>query len=199
MAALDGDGSRCTIIGTQPRSFGRGLVTKMRGAEHERIEGDFKNCVRRMEHLTSEWMDPLSHDTFQKVMEGNEEMGTQLKNEKKSQRWHSMACGKNVSLCVHTDDDFTLGVVQVVGEEGEDGMDDAVLAHFCFPTLSRCIAMRSCDVLVFNAALDHCIGSRVDGSKSVQCVSFCMSHIVPGGKDNTVSVCDDIQIQILND
>ena len=108
-----------------------------------------------------------------------------LEKGRKSHNWCSVAFGRNVFLCLHRDEDFALGVVQVIGEEDGEGVSDEVLAYFCFPTLGRCIAMRSCDCVVFNADLDHCISSRVRGEKNMHCVSFYMNHLIPGGKDNS--------------
>ena len=126
----------------------------------------------------------MSHDTMKAVQECNDQIGLQLRGQKKSGLWCSIAFGRNVSLCLHRDDDFSLGLVQVFGEKGEEEGEEEILAYFCFPTLSVCVALRSGDTLVFNAALDHCVSSRVNGSKNIQCVSFYMNYQIPSGKDN---------------
>ena len=141
--------------------------------------------MRRMEWLTDGWLDPVSHDTFRVVREMNGNAGMNLEKGGKSKNWCSVAFGKNVSLCLHRDDDFTVGVVQVIGEENWEGVSEEVLAYFCFPNLRRCIAVRSCDCVVFNAGLDHCISSRVSGARNMHCVSFYMNHLIPSGKDNS--------------
>ena len=186
IVALDGQGSKCTILGTQVRLCGRGLTTNMRSIPRLEItkQKEFGRYVKKVEHLMQVWLDPVSHDTMKAVQESNDEIGLHLGRGQKSGLWCSIAFGRNVSLCLHTDDDFTLGLVQVFGEEGDEGAAEDILAYFCFPTLSLCVALRSGDTLVFNAALDHCVSSRVNGRKNMQCVSFYVNYQIPSGKDN---------------
>ena len=94
--------------------------------------------MKKVEHLMRAWLDPVSHDTMKAVQECNDQIGLQLRGQKKSGLWCSIAFGRNVSLCLHRDDDFSLGLVQVFGEKGEEEGEEEILAYFCFPTLSVC-------------------------------------------------------------
>ena len=186
IAVLDGKGSKHTIVGTQVKLFGRGLVTNVRGVEKhpKQKRKDFVKCMMKLEKLLKEWLGPVTVKTLKVVQESNDGIGMSLGGKKKGELHCSMALGKNVFLCLHTDDDVVLGVVQLIAEEGEDWVGDEVLAHFCFPTLGRCMAMRSGDTLIFDSQLPHCVSSRANGKRNMHCVSFYMNHQVPGGKDN---------------
>ena len=193
IAVMDGEGSKCNIVGTQVRLFGRGLVSNMTALEGKgkKIRMTFEKYIGTVERLMRRWLDPLSQDTMKAVKNSNEKTGMQLGRGRRSELWSSVAFGKNVSLCLHRDDDFSVGMVQVIGEEGEDGMEEGILAYFCFPTLSACVALRSGDTLVFNAHLDHCITSRVNGRKNLYCVSFYMNYQIPSSKDNRTGSKDE--------
>ena len=186
IAVLDGKGSKCTIVGTQVKLFGRGLVTNMRGVEKhpKQKRKDFVKCMDKLENLLKEWLGPVTLRTMKATQDSNDVIGMSLGGKKKSEVHCSMAVGRNVFLCVHTDDDAVLGVVQVIGEEGADWLGDEVLAHFCFPSLGRCTAMRSGDTLIFDSQLPHCVSSRVNGNGNMCCVSLHVNCLVPGGKDN---------------
>jgi mannose-6-phosphate isomerase class I len=77
----------------------------------------------------------------------HEEMSTRI--------YGAFACGINVYLNAHTDQDFTFGAVSIqMKQEYTNDMDTVV--YFCFPRLGLAVPLRPGDVLFFNPLEPHC-------------------------------------------
>ena len=104
-----------------------------------------------------------------------------------------VAFGKNVFLRAHSDEDFTFSVALVL-PKGLDwySVDDAPIAHFCYPTHGIAIPMRPGDLVPFNSRIPHCISSRSKLSNDIMCISLYLKTAVVGLNDNTIPL-DRIQ------
>ena len=72
-----------------------------------------------------------------------------------------LAFGCNVFLWCHTDEDFTMSIVQVfVNGKETYHIDNAVVVYFCFPTLGVAVPLRPDDYLMFNSLVPHWVSSR---------------------------------------
>jgi hypothetical protein len=73
----------------------------------------------------------------------------------------ALAFGSNVFLPCHTDDDFTMSMIQI-HLKGKDKYDvnDNVVVYFCFSTLGVAVPLRPGDFFIFNAIIPHCVSSR---------------------------------------
>lgn len=108
---------------------------------------------------------------------------SKTKRPKGSSVWPSLASGKNVYLPLHTDRDYFLSVTTVVSDHGIN--DDTVYNYFCFPTMGFAVALRNCDLLIFNPNVKHCLSSRAT-EKTVYGTSFYLKTLVVSGNDNSV-------------
>jgi hypothetical protein len=125
--------------------------------------------------------------------------------------WPTIAIAINVLMEMHCDNDYFIGAVGVLGENGfheeyhaEYSKDcpsgrielalplsnESILQYFCFPTAGVSVALRNGDVLLFNALLPHCISSRATKSENVICTSLYLKTALVGGNDNTRIVAD---------
>ena len=69
--------------------------------------------------------------------------------------------GTNVFLRCHTDEGFTMSIIQVfLKGRMKYHLDDHIVAYFCFPTLGVAVPLCPGDYLLFNALIPHCISSR---------------------------------------
>ena len=101
----------------------------------------------------------------------------------------AFAFGRNVFLRCHTDADFTMSMVQIhlKGKE-EYGVDDAVVAYFCFPTLGVAVPLRPGDFLLFNALIPHSVSSRCRQNDEIFCISMYLKTAVVGLNNNQIPV-----------
>ena len=101
----------------------------------------------------------------------------------------ALAFGCNVHLPCHTDDDFTMSMVQVhlKGKEKYDVNDDIVV-YFCFPTLGSVVPLRPGDFLLFNALIPHCVSSRCRQDDEIMVVSMYLKTSVVGMNNNQLPV-----------
>jgi hypothetical protein len=97
----------------------------------------------------------------------------------------AIACGRNVYLNVHTDDDYFWSATTIIqNDAGPLQEDSAILNYFCFPTKGISVALRHGDILLFNPTVPHCISSRCDETRDVFCISLYLKTAVVGGNDN---------------
>jgi len=100
-----------------------------------------------------------------------------------------IAFGRNVFLRCHTDEDFTMSIVQVFlsGKESYHN-DDAVVVYFCFPTLGVAVPLRPGDYLMFNALVPHCVSSRCNNRDQVIVLSMYLKTSIVGMNNNDLEV-----------
>ncbi len=101
----------------------------------------------------------------------------------------SMAIGCNVFLPCHTDQDFTMSIVQafLCGVKKYD-VDDSIVVYFCFPTLGVAILLRPGDYLIFNPLIPHCVSSRCNHTQDVLLVTMYLKTAVVGLNNNDIDI-----------
>jgi hypothetical protein len=99
----------------------------------------------------------------------------------------ALAFGSNIFLRCHTDEDFTMSVIQIY-LKGSDRytVSDEVVAFFCIPTKGIAVPMRPGDYVVFDATLPHCISSRCHSMDEIFTVAFYLKSRVVGMNDNSI-------------
>jgi hypothetical protein len=101
----------------------------------------------------------------------------------------ALAYGRNVFLPCHTDDDFTMSIVQVfLKGHLTCQVDDEIVTHFCFPTLGVVVPLRPGDFLMFNALIPHCISSRCKRSDDVVVLTMYLKTAVVGMNNNNLDL-----------
>ena len=98
--------------------------------------------------------------------------------------YSAIACGKNVYLPAHIDDDFSYSVVTILSNKESYKLDDDIAAYFCFPTLGIAVPLRPGDALIFNPREPHCVSSRCNSSDDIICISVYLKSSIVGGNDN---------------
>jgi hypothetical protein len=100
-----------------------------------------------------------------------------------------LAYGCNVFLPCHTDDDFTMSIVQIfLKNHTRCQMGDDIVTHFCFPTLGVAVPLRPGDFLMFNALIPHCISSRCKQSDHVIALTMYLKTAVVGMNNNDLDL-----------
>ena len=104
----------------------------------------------------------------------------------------ALAFGCNVFLQCHTDDDFTMSMIQVhlKGKDRYDVNDDIVV-YFCFPTLGCAVPLRPGDFLIFNALIPHCVSSRCRQEDDIMITSAYLKTSVVGMNNNKLPVTSE--------
>ena len=77
--------------------------------------------------------------------------------------------------------------IRLKGKE-EYGVDDAVVAYFCFPTLGVAVPLRPGDFLLFNALIPHSVSSRCRQNDEIFCISMYLKTAVVGLNNNQIPV-----------
>ena len=100
-----------------------------------------------------------------------------------------LAFGCNVFLRCHTDQDFTMSIVQIFvkGQETYQ-IDDKVIAYFCFPTLGVAVPLRPGDYLMFNSLVPHCVSSQCNNNDDVIVLSMYLKTSVVGMNNNNLEL-----------
>ena len=98
------------------------------------------------------------------------------------------ACGFNVSLESHVDDDFGLSTACIMKHDHVCADDDAVVVYFIFPNLGRAVPLRPGDVMVFNANEPHCLSTRCKKEDGIYCISFYLKSAAVGLHDNSLQL-----------
>ena len=100
-----------------------------------------------------------------------------------------LAFGCNVFLRCHTDQDFTMSIVQIFLKGTYTyRIDDDVVVYFCFPTLGVAVPLRPGDYLMFNALVPHCVSSRCNNNDNVIVLSMYMKSSVVGMNNNALEL-----------
>jgi hypothetical protein len=101
----------------------------------------------------------------------------------------ALAFGCNVFLPCHTDDDFTMSMIQIhlKGKDKYD-VDDNVVVYFCFPTLGVAVPLRPGDFFIFNAIIPHCVSSRCRQEDCLMIISLYLKTSVVGMNNNLLPV-----------
>jgi hypothetical protein len=100
-----------------------------------------------------------------------------------------LAFGCNVFLKCHTDQDFTMSIVQIFvkGQETCE-INDEVVAYFCFPTLGVAVSLQPGDYLMFNSLVPHCVSSRCNNNDDVIVLSMYLKTSVVGMNNNNLEL-----------
>ena len=100
-----------------------------------------------------------------------------------------MAFGCNVFLPCHTDQDFTMSIIQAFlrGVDKYD-VDDSIVVYFCFPTLGVAIPLRPGDYLIFSSLIPHCVSSRCSHTHDVLLVTMYLKTAVAGLNNNNIDI-----------
>jgi hypothetical protein len=95
------------------------------------------------------------------------------------------ACGMNVFLQAHEDNDFTYSAVSP-HMRSPYLLNDCPVVHFSFPRLGIAIPLRPGDVLFFNPKEPHCISSRSHEEDNVYCLSLYLKSSNIGLNNNSI-------------
>ena len=101
--------------------------------------------------------------------------------EGESSIWPSLACGRNIFLPLHTDDDYFLSAITVHAKETTGSI---ILQYFCFPTLGVSVGLRNGDVLLFSPTVPHCISSPTSDAHDCFAMSAYLKSLVVSGNSN---------------
>ena len=101
----------------------------------------------------------------------------------------SIAIGCNIFLPCHTDQDFTMSIVQAFLRGVEKyNVKESIIVHFCFPTLGVAIPLQPGDYLMFNPLIPHCVSSRCNLSDEVVLVTIYLKTSVVGLNNNDMEI-----------
>jgi len=99
--------------------------------------------------------------------------------------------GTNVFLHCHTDDDFTMSIIQVfLKGRMRYHLDDHIVTYFCFPTLGVAVPLRPGDYFIFNALIPHCISSRCHHEDEIISTAFYLKTAVVGLNNNNLPLTE---------
>ena len=99
-----------------------------------------------------------------------------------------VAFGYQVHNAIHTDDDYSHTVVTVHVDNLHYRYLNRVVAYFCFPRIGIAVALRSGDIIIFNAQEPHAVSSRCRFDDNVFCVSMYLKTAVVGLNDNSIDL-----------
>ncbi len=92
--------------------------------------------------------------------------------------------GINVYLRSHTNQDFTMSIVQAHIDERRYTASDSIVCYFCFPRIGTAVALCPGDFLIFNPQEPHLISSRCNPDDDVYCISSYLKTAIVGLNDN---------------
>ena len=107
-----------------------------------------------------------------------------------SRIYGAIACGVNVYLNVHKDQDFTYCAVSIHMRE-EYTLSQRIVAYFTFPNLGIAIPLRPGDVLFFNPQEDHCVSSRCNNDDDIYCMSLYFKSNLIGKNNNSLPLTNE--------
>jgi len=146
--------------------------------------------VRRCEKIAAACIDTAELMAMMEAKTvGNwESMQSKGSDAKKANLYAGLACGRNVFLNAHDDDDYIRSIVTLQGvpEAEHFKEDDPVIAYFVFPTYGVAVALRLGDVLVFNPKVFHCVSSRTETNADFFCLSMYLKTAVVGKNNNSL-------------
>lgn len=108
-------------------------------------------------------------------------VGFPLNSLKRSTIWTTVACGYNVFLPMHYDEDFFWSLTTVLANRNFV-LDDKIMNYFCFPHYGVAVALRPGDVLIFNPLVHHCVSTR-ETTEDVVCLSLYLKTKNIAGND----------------
>jgi hypothetical protein len=151
---------------------------------------------KAVEHLFEMFMDTeeirIVHDAIESMHSKTFSVPTSPKTAAAS-IYGAFACGKNVYLAAHTDQDYTYSSTSVHWTKNPYSLDDEVVAYFAFPRLGVAIPLRPGDVLFFNPNEPHCVSSRARNEDDIYCVSLYLKSSNIGLNDNGLSLSEHQQ------
>ena len=104
-----------------------------------------------------------------------------------SRIYGAFACGVNVYLNAHTDEDFTYCATSVYMRVRYRFSQD-IVAYFAFLKLGIAFPLRPGDVLFFNPKEDHCISSHCKDEDDIYCMSLYFKTDIIGLNDNSIAL-----------
>ena len=156
--------------------------------ELDRIMRYFK----AVEHLFEMFMDTeeirIVHDAVENMRSETFSVPTSSTKTKAASIYGAFACGKNVYLAAHTDQDYTYSSISVHSPNKSYSLDDDIIAYFAFPRLGIAIPLRPGDVLFFNPNEPHCVSSRAKNEHDIYCVSLYLKSSNIGLNNNGQSL-----------
>lgn len=167
-------------FGEMPLRNKQGIFKSMKGIDrdpgtHELIS----RFVRKVENIVKQDL-PSRHVKAQEWLKN--EIGykgfpfPKLENNKaqngkeQSEIYSTIACGYDVFLPAHFDEDFFWSTTTVLVNE-DFIHDDKIKNYFCFPGYGVAVALRPGDVLIFNPSVLHCVSTR-NTMEHVICLSL---------------------------
>ncbi len=103
---------------------------------------------------------------------------------KSARIYNGMDFGINVYLRSHTNQDFTMSIVQAHIDECHYTASDSIVCYFCFPRIGTAVALCPGDFLIFNPQESHLISSRCNPKDDVYCISSYLKTAIVGLNDN---------------
>jgi hypothetical protein len=140
--------------------------------------------VNTLEHLTAGWIPLLDLKFIEETKALSRYPGFQFPAQHgESSIWPALSCGCNVSLPLHTDQDY---FISAVCTHTKENTGNRVLQYFCFPTLGKCVPMRNGSILLFNPQVPHCLSSPCRDTDMVYAMSAYLKSLVVAGNSNSV-------------
>ena len=143
-----------------------------------------KDCFERLADS-----EVISHIHHAKVVVPFKTMTSPFDSTNSLNYYGGLAFGRNVFLRCHTDEDFTMSMVNVhLKGMHQYSTSDPTVVYFCFPTLGLAVPLRPGDFLLFNPRIPHCVSSRCRQADEVFCVSMYLKTAVVGMNNNQLPV-----------
>ena len=147
---------------------------------------------KAFEHLFEMFMDTeeirIIHDALESMQSETFSIPTNPKTV--ACIYGAFACGKNVYLAAHTDQDYTYSSTSVHWTKKSYTLEDDVIAYFAFPRLGIAIPLHPGDVLFFNPNEPHCVSSRAKNEDDIYCVSLYLKRSNIGLNNNGLSLSE---------
>jgi hypothetical protein len=180
-------GHKYTILGLVPGRFRHGIFESLtfRKVKHNAyLHKVVSDLIFSMERKVHKY---LHYHIWKALKTARQYLGWEcfpFQNGEKSKLFPAMACGLNVYLPAHVDNDAFLSVTMTVGADLPT-MDDTPVSHyFCFPSHGVAVPLRPGDLLIFNPCIIHCISSRADPTQDYFCLSFYLKTLHASGNDS---------------
>ena len=171
-------GSRCTCAGSFPMRNAEGLGMRWEATVSDRhlLESFIEASRKTMEeHMPSRFLKGICR--AKGVVDCNAFVESGL-----DEVFGGVACGKNVFLSSHKDDDAFYSISSVVAAPGVP--ENKVLCCFTFPACGVAVALRSGDILVFNPQVHHSVSSATDLAVDYHCLSLHLKTSLVGLNHN---------------
>ena len=189
------DNHKYCCVGSQPCRAERGVKSgsyRLKNGFQSKEWDVIHNVLRRSEYAFDRYIDTevIRHITAAKKRVNYMTMDpSPLSSGVKSARiYNGMGFGINVYLRSHTDQDFTMSIVQAHIDERHYTASDSIVCYFCFPRIGTAVALRPGDFLIFNPQEPHSISSRCNPEDDVYCISSYLKTAIVGLNDNKNNV-----------